>query len=177
MTPARAGSGFHAPSHSTRRPKSSSAPGWSRGQNLITATVLDLLPTSPAAQHPQESPGGRPALLSQSRSHHKRRLQRHAGADQRSKSLAGRVSAIVGRVICCTHFPRQTSLIRASRHLQPQTASARFAPFATANCDNHDPLLSTGTVSCGLVHAIIIANDDSHKDWRGSRVKKEFRAW
>ena len=171
-TPAHVESGFHVPSHSARRPKSRSAPGWSRVQNLITAEFSDPLPIYPAALHPQKSPAGRPGLLPLPQAQLERRLQRPAGADSHSKNLARKVDVIVARVICCTDFPGQISMIRASRHLQPQTASARSAPFAAANGSNRDPRLPVGTSGCGLVCVIIIAINDSRREWRGSRVKK-----
>ena len=150
-TPARVESGFHAPSHSARRPKSSSAPGWSRVQNLITAESSDPLPIYPAALHPQKSPAGRPALLPLPQAQLERRLQRRAGIGQRSSRHETNVSAIVGHVVRRTHFRLVPDRTRATCHLRPQTASARSAPFAAANGSNHDPRLPVGTASCGLV--------------------------
>ena len=171
-TPARVVSGFHAPSQSARRPKSSSAPGWSRGQNFITAKLLGPVPTSPAALLPRQPPRGLPALLSWPQAQLERRLQRPAGADQHSTCPRTNVSAIVSRMICCTHFRPRAHRTRASRHLRPQTASARFKPFAAANGSNHDLRCPVSTARCGLVRVIIIAINDSHREWRGSRVKK-----
>ena len=168
--------GFYVRSHSARAVKVGVRPGSSRHSNLITVKVSDPVPTSPAALDTHTPPRDLPALLSWPQAQLKRRLQRPAGADQHSTCPQTNVSAIVSRMICCTHFHLRAHRTRASRHLRPQTASARFKPFAAANGSNHDLRCPVSTARCGLVHVIIIAINDSHREWRGSRVKT-FRAW
>ena len=98
------------------------------------------MPTAPATQHHQESPGDRPALVPPPCSFFEPRLQRPAGIGRLLRWCARKVRGIVARVICRTDFPRALSETMAPQQSRPRTAIARSASLNTANDDNEEHL-------------------------------------